>query len=355
MKKEQLTQNYSLADTPCRFGILGAGVTGLSAALGLLDAGVPADQITIIEAQDRVGGRISGLALKDGTIIERGAAWFHLDDDGDNPFMRFVRERYGKDIAQIVPEGLTSHFALTKQKLKAIPLFDEEIDALLRREFQAFKLESPEADISLMALAERILDNKKGRAMIHVQRLAENYMGSAHANQSSASEVFTDPYSDGGPQVAEGLQRYTNAMEQELRAKGVTIHLGCPIIKLGETPPGAWVVDKKGQIYGFKTLICTLPVPVLKTMSSSNQLFTQELGDYVGGIQTSHFSKIIVPMDEAFLRAHFTQNASITNTARGPHPSGRQARCHSFRHRSGRDRLGNHGKGHAGANGLRSV
>ena len=50
--------------------VVGAGFAGLAAAEALADRGV---EVTVLEALDRVGGRVWSQALPDGAVIERGA------------------------------------------------------------------------------------------------------------------------------------------------------------------------------------------------------------------------------------------------------------------------------------------
>lgn len=43
--------------------IIGAGASGLAAASRLVKLGLPADELTILEAQNRIGGRIHTLVV----------------------------------------------------------------------------------------------------------------------------------------------------------------------------------------------------------------------------------------------------------------------------------------------------
>jgi monoamine oxidase len=58
--------------------IVGAGFAGLAAALDLHDAGL---SVTVLEARDRVGGRVLSVELENGEIAELGAEWIMPDDD----------------------------------------------------------------------------------------------------------------------------------------------------------------------------------------------------------------------------------------------------------------------------------
>jgi monoamine oxidase len=64
-------------DTSAGAVVVGAGLAGLSAALVLHDAGVP---VTVLEARDRVGGRVWSVQLGNGAIAELWAEWFMAGD-----------------------------------------------------------------------------------------------------------------------------------------------------------------------------------------------------------------------------------------------------------------------------------
>jgi monoamine oxidase len=58
--------------------VVGAGFAGLAVALELRDAGL---DVTVLEARDRVGGRVHSVELDNGEIAELGAEWIFAEDD----------------------------------------------------------------------------------------------------------------------------------------------------------------------------------------------------------------------------------------------------------------------------------
>ena len=56
-----------------KVAVIGAGMAGLSAASHLMTNGVPAEDIVVLEARDRVGGRIFTGPKR----LEMGAQWIH--------------------------------------------------------------------------------------------------------------------------------------------------------------------------------------------------------------------------------------------------------------------------------------
>src|SRR3954471_15804802 len=59
--------------------VVGAGYAGLSAARRLVQTG---KTVAVLEARDRVGGRIWTFELPDGTRIDRGGGWLGPAHDG---------------------------------------------------------------------------------------------------------------------------------------------------------------------------------------------------------------------------------------------------------------------------------
>ena len=76
--------------------MIGAGFAGLAAADALVEAGV---DVTVLEARDRVGGRVHSRRLANGAVVEMGADFF----EADHYVLRGYAERFG---LTIVPRGM---------------------------------------------------------------------------------------------------------------------------------------------------------------------------------------------------------------------------------------------------------
>ena len=68
-------------------GVVGAGLSGLRSADVLLQRGF---RVTILEARDRLGGRVHQVRLPNGHLIDMGANWVHGTED--NPMLNLAKE-----------------------------------------------------------------------------------------------------------------------------------------------------------------------------------------------------------------------------------------------------------------------
>ncbi len=71
-----------------RVVVVGAGFAGLSAALVLREAGL---DVTVLEARERVGGRVWSATITNGAVVELGAEWI-MDHDAE---VLGLAERFG--------------------------------------------------------------------------------------------------------------------------------------------------------------------------------------------------------------------------------------------------------------------
>mmetsp|Transcript_30225 Transcript_30225/g.69286 ORF Transcript_30225/g.69286 Transcript_30225/m.69286 type:complete len:422 (-) Transcript_30225:197-1462(-) len=89
--------------------IIGAGVAGLTAAASLLRMGLPKEKVVVLEASDRVGGRLKATPPDsfDGPPLDLGAEWIHSTKGAkvlESIMQDLAGEEDGDDREKVVPE-----------------------------------------------------------------------------------------------------------------------------------------------------------------------------------------------------------------------------------------------------------
>jgi prepilin-type processing-associated H-X9-DG protein len=92
-----------------RVAVIGAGLAGVSAANALLASGkFAANEVCVLEAQPRIGGRIQTQPFSDSlpVNVEVGAAWIHGTEG--NPFSELARQ-FGIAFKEVAPRNPWLH------------------------------------------------------------------------------------------------------------------------------------------------------------------------------------------------------------------------------------------------------
>jgi monoamine oxidase len=188
--------------------VIGAGAAGLSAARSLHEAGA---RVTVLEARDRIGGRI--LTLHDastGLPVELGAEFVHGRADELRPWLR-------EALARTVDIGGTRWHS-RRGSPRRVHDFWEQLDTVMRR------LPSRrERDVSF---AEFLAARPGGRTLAAERRLAEQYVRGFHA---------ADPRRIGAHALADGGSPGNDARERALErvVEGYDRVLGPAALALG--------------------------------------------------------------------------------------------------------------------------
>ena len=234
--------------------VIGAGAAGLAAAKALQDAG---ETVTVLEAKDRIGGRVYTDRDISDIPVELGAEFIH----GDKVTTWALVEKLGlrtlhwekQDDALV---RLESGELITMKKARTQSDFD------LTRSWQL-----PEAD----ALPNE--DWQSYLTRIGFSREQLRYVARSFANACGEDMRFLDAHSvlellrDKGGESGEGDYRILDGYESVIQhlAEGLDIKLNDPVVKLKWAERGVQAETLGGDVYEAEACVITLPLGVLRS------------------------------------------------------------------------------------------
>ena len=97
--------------------VIGAGISGLAAASALLDVGL---EVLVLDADDRVGGRLLSRVLTDGTVFDLGGQW--IAGSTKMPRVNRLIDDFGLHIFEQVD---SARFDYSAHPLKSLPRLEQ--------------------------------------------------------------------------------------------------------------------------------------------------------------------------------------------------------------------------------------
>ncbi len=249
--------------------ILGAGIAGLAAAVTLAEAG---HGVTILEASDRVGGRIR-TAHPDGYAVELGAEFIHgkppellalLDDLGLQ-----ATERTGV-MVHFSPDGaLTSEDdEVLRQGIGTLPdSTEEDAPFAVMEQLRDWCNSHPAEDLTFRNWC------LQSGLPAHVQASATGYVegfNAADSNeisiQSLAQQQAAEDSMEGdiALHLDGGYTLLADRLADRLRRAGGTLRLDHAITRVQWTPGNVTCHSTNGQAFTATRAIVTLPLGVLQ-------------------------------------------------------------------------------------------
>ncbi len=257
-----------------RVAVVGAGLAGLTAARELARAGA---EVVVLEARDRVGGRVWSRELDNGAIVEMGAE-FVLPG---NTAVREIADEYGLGYwdkgmryGQREPRGAETDtealFAAAAVVEGALPTVDSDMGA---RSFLE-GLDIPQgAREALLARVE--ISSANSADLVAARDLG----GLAHVDAEPA------------PSVAGGNDRLAKALAGEL---GAAIRLSSPVERIAWNAHGVRL-SAAGQELEAEACVVAVPASVLGAIEFEPGL-PAELARNLAGVRMGHAAKLFVPL-----------------------------------------------------------
>ncbi len=229
--------------------IIGAGAAGLLAARELAAAG---RCVCLVEARDRVGGRVHTLLPPGFTqTIEAGAEFMH----GEVPLTRGLLAEAG--IGWEAADGQT--YQVQNGQLQPDADYFSQLPLLLE------KLSALAQDIPLAEfLAREFAGDEHTALRAFATQFAEGY-DAADASRVSAW-ALRDEWAAGGaddsPRPVGGYGPLLHWLAAQAQLAGATLHLATPIQEISWRPGAVLVRTESGAVYQARQVLCTVPLGV---------------------------------------------------------------------------------------------
>ncbi len=275
-----LTQSapHARAQSPTDVIVIGAGLSGLNAALLLEDFGM---SVTVLEARDRVGGRVFTLADKpempEGGGSEIGPMYARIMSTVD---------RFGLKLEPWQIEGLNFMIHAGGQKLSTADWPQADANPLPQKtkNFPPFALTraympketglpeldswlEPEFNTNDKSLYDHYAAEGASPAGLRYLQLAaqsdslhtESYLWNLRKARVSAFEMTGEPFN----LVAGGMSKVPEAMASALDGD---LRLNTPVTAISQSAAGVEVTTTSGDVLKAKYVISSLPLTLLRTL-----------------------------------------------------------------------------------------
>lgn len=227
--------------------VIGAGAAGLMAAWELVQTG---KNVAVIEARDRIGGRIFTIYDKNFSLpIEAGAEFVH----GDLPLTKLLLKK--ADIAYPKVEG--DIWRKEKNGLHKSDFIEDYRD--LNKKFKELT-----SDISVAEFINQYLQNPEYEEL---KKSLRSYVEGYYAADLARASTFAlrdelQNSSDEQYRVESGYKTLVDFMHSEFLQKGGTLYLSSPVTAINWQDDNIEVTTTL-QAFTAKKIIITVPLGVL--------------------------------------------------------------------------------------------
>jgi monoamine oxidase len=255
--------------------IIGAGAAGLMAGFKLADK----MDIIILEARDRIGGRMKTIETKDGNI-EAGAEFVH----GNLPVTLGLLKDADISVEEVEGKMYRHRNGELKEQHEMIEGWDVLLD-------QMKKLDH---DMTVMSFLDQYYP-APSEIRNEVIAYAEGF-DLADTTKASIKKLYEEwsKEDEENYRIPSGYTALAEYLASEFIKKGGTLHVGLKVEKIRQKETGISVLNSTGQEFSADKVLVTIPVNAL---AGSNRqaaiIFDPPLPDYQQGAANIGFGRVM--------------------------------------------------------------
>ena len=280
--------------------VIGAGAAGLAAARSLKYAGY---EVLVLEARDRVGGRVDTDYSFTSVPIERGAEYIQ----GKNIITWEWVKKYGLKTLPAFEDLNNFEFYFNSKRFSARQLYeDSDLEALkflVSRDSALFKLADKWVKAGkLDTTAAKLLAANNVRFSPESYRLVDNSFGSeygANLQQLGVYGLLEGSYEGDGKGNFRLKEGHSHLLK--LFARGLNIRFSTPVTKVTWSSDGVQLQTENNQTFTAKKLVITVPLALLQENAIAfDPVLPSEKRSAIDGLGLGHITKLILKFDKPF-------------------------------------------------------
>ena len=241
--------------------VIGAGVAGLSAAATLQEAGA---EVTVIEARNRIGGRIWTDRTLDGIALDMGASWVH--GTRGNPLTALANQQ-NIERAETDDENIVAYYPdgtrLSDRDIEEYFALFENILSRVTREAEFRDTDEPLIDAYRRVLKDFI--EEEALSETDIQVLEAIFNSQIEHELAGSGKKLSTWWHDEAKAFGGGDVLFPNGYDwlPQYLAQGLQIHYAMPVDRITYDRNGV-TVTASNEVFNADYCIVTVPLGVLK-------------------------------------------------------------------------------------------